>query len=76
MKLKAISEIPAPTDRKGVLRLLNTVNYLSKFIPNMSQVTEPIELLLRQDIEFQWNYKQETALNQIKEILTCDPVLR
>ena len=29
MKLKAISEMPAPTGRKGVMRLLNTVNYLS-----------------------------------------------
>ena len=75
-KLKAISEMPAPTDRKGVMRLLGTVNYLSKFIPNMSQVTEPIRLLLRQDIEFQWNYEQETAFNQIKEILTCNPVLK
>ena len=57
------------------MRLLGTVNYLSKFIPNKSQVTEPIRLLLRQDIEFQWNVEQETALNQIKEILTCNPVL-
>ena len=75
MKLKFISEMPAPTDRKGVMRLLGTVNYWSKFIPNMSQVTEPIRLLLRQDIEFQWNYEQETAFNQIKEILTSNPVL-
>ena len=76
MKLKAISEMPAPTDRKGVMRLLGTVNYLSKFIPYMSQVTEPIRLLLRQDIEFQWNYEQETAFNQIKELLTSNPVLK
>ena len=53
MKLKAISEMPAPTGREGVVRLLGTLNYLSKFIPNMSHVTEPIRLLLRKDIEFQ-----------------------
>ena len=64
MKLKAISEMPAPTDRKGVMRLLGTVNYLSKFISNMSQVTEPIRLLL------------ETAFNQIKELLTSNLVLK
>ena len=68
MKLKAISEMPALNDRIGVMRLLGTVNYLSKFIPNMSQVTEPIRLLLRQYIEFQWNYGQETAFKQIKDI--------
>ena len=76
MKLKAISEMPSPADRKGVMRLLGTVNYLSTIIPNMSQVTEPIRLLLRQDIEFQWNYEQETAFSQIKDILTGNPVLK
>ena len=74
MKLKAISEMPAPTERKGVMRLLGTVNYLSRFTPNMSQVIEPIRLLLRHDIEVKWNYEQETAFNQIKEILTSNPV--
>ena len=53
MKLKAISEMPAPTGREGVVRLLGTLNYLSKFIPNMSHVTEPNRLLLKKDIEFQ-----------------------
>ena len=36
----------------------------------MSQVTEPIRLLLRQDIEFQCNYEQKTAFKQFEEILT------
>ena len=42
----------------------------------MSQITEPIRLLIRQDIEFQWNYEQQTAFNQIKDILTSNPVLK
>ena len=49
------------------MRPLGTVNYLSN---HMSQVNEPIRLLIRQDIEFQWNYEQETVFNQIREILT------
>ena len=43
----------APTDKRGVERLLGTVNYLGKFIPNLASVTEPIGVLLRKDIEFQ-----------------------
>ena len=42
----------------------------------MSQVAGHIRLLLRQDIEFQWNYEQETAFNQIKNIFTSNPVLK
>ena len=40
-KVRAISEMPPPTDRKGVERLLGTVKYLAKFVPNMSTVMEP-----------------------------------
>ncbi|CAC5390471.1 unnamed protein product [Mytilus coruscus] len=42
-KIRAIKEMPAPTDKKGVQRLLGTINYLAKFVPNMSAVTEPIK---------------------------------
>ncbi|PFX21905.1 Retrovirus-related Pol polyprotein from transposon 17.6 [Stylophora pistillata] len=70
--------MPAPTDKKGVERLLGTINYLGKFIPNLATVTEPIRILLRKDIEFQWSYEQDKALQEIKNILTKDggPVLR
>jgi len=40
-KVRAINEMPAPSDKKGVERLLGTVNYLGKFIPNLATVTKP-----------------------------------
>ena len=60
-KLRAIKDMPAPTDKKGVERLLGTVNYLGKFIPNLASVTEPIVVLLQKDIEFQWSHQQVKA---------------
>ena len=75
-KVKAILEMPAPTDKKGVMRLLGTVNYLAKFVPGMSQITEPIGALLKQDVEFEWNSAQEAAFTKIKKILTSDPILK
>ena len=41
-KIRTISEIPPPEDKKGVERLLGVINYVGKFIPNMSKVTHPI----------------------------------
>ena len=75
-KVKAILEMPAPTDKKGVMRLLGTVNYLAKFVPDMSQITEPIRALLKQDVEFEWNSAQKAAFTKIKKILTSDPILK
>ena len=46
-KVCAINNMPAQTDKKGVERLLGTVNYLGKFISNLANVTELITVLLR-----------------------------
>lgn len=74
-KVKAIREMPPPTDKKGVERLLGTINYLAKFIPNMSTVTQPIRELLKKDNVFDWQSPQKHAFVKIKEILSAAPVL-
>ncbi|KAI3355026.1 hypothetical protein L3Q82_017850 [Scortum barcoo] len=35
-KVKAILEMPQPKDKKGVLRVLGMINFIGKFIPNLS----------------------------------------
>ena len=72
-KIRAIQEMPAPSTKKDVERLLGTVNYLAKFVPNLSSVTAPIRELLRKDTEFQWSHEQDKAFKEIKEILTRQP---
>ena len=74
-KVDAIMNMPPPTDKKGVERLLGTVNYLAKFIPNMSVINEPIRQLLRSDTLFTWGKEQENAFKTVKEILSRQPVL-
>ena len=74
-KVRAIQDMPAPTDKKGVERLLGTINYLAKFIPNVSEVTAPIRELIRKDTVFTWSHTQQSAFNKIKSILSKSPVL-
>ena len=71
-KVRAINEMPAPSDKKGVERLLGTVNYLGKFIPNLATVTKAIRIHLRKDTEFEWSYEQDQAFQEIKAVLTKD----
>ena len=75
---RAIKDMPAPTDKKGVERLLGTVNYLGKFIPNLASLNEPIRVLLRKDIEFQCSHEQGKDFQEIKTVLTENrgPILR
>ena len=74
-KVEAIKRMPPPEDKKGTERLLGVVNYLAKFVPNMSTITKPIRELLRSDVEFQWGDAQEKAFQEVKDVLTKAPVL-
>ena len=41
-KVQAIVEMPPPTDVAGVRRLLGMVQYVSKFLPHLSERTKPL----------------------------------
>ena len=75
-KLKAIQEMPAPTDKEGVMRILGTCNYLQQFAPHLSDSTAPLRELLKKDVEFMWDTPQQRAYEEVKQKLSSPPVLR
>ncbi|CAC5365635.1 unnamed protein product [Mytilus coruscus] len=66
--------MPAPTDKKCVQRQLG-INYLAKFVPNMSAITKLIRKLLKEEHEFIWTHEQQQAFEKLKDIITKNPVL-
>ena len=75
-KVRAISEMPAPTDKAGVQRLLGLAQYLSKFLPHLSDVTKPLRELTQNDVQWVWGTAQKTALEALKKAVATTPVLR
>ncbi|XP_068687773.1 uncharacterized protein [Montipora foliosa] len=75
-KVKAVLEMPAPTDKTGIQRLLGMIQYLSKFLPHLSDKTKPLRDLTQQDVEWCWGDSQDSALKQIKGAVTHTPLLR
>lgn len=75
-KIKAIHDMPKPSNVKEVQRLLGMVNFLAPFIPNMSQLTSPLRNLIKKNASWQWEYEQDRSLKMIKETLSRDPVLK
>jgi len=53
-KIAAILNMPPPSDRQGVLRLLGMATYLAKFCRYFSSIRAPIRTLLVKDNEFCW----------------------
>ena len=74
-KIEAIVKMKPPVDKAGVERLRGTVNYLSRFVPKLSDVMRPISDLTRPDVEWTWDSVHDKAFEEIKRLLTQAPVL-
>jgi len=68
--------MPSPTDKTGVQRLLGLAQYLSEFLPHLSDLTKPLRKLTQKEVEWCWGETQENAFRQLKEAVTRNPVLR
>ena len=75
-KARGISEMPAPTDKVGVQRLLGLAQYLSKFLPRLSDITKPLRELTQNDVQWTWGTAQEAAMEALKKAVMTTPVLR
>ncbi|KAK3084785.1 hypothetical protein FSP39_018986 [Pinctada imbricata] len=75
-KTKAIVEMPTPTTKADIQRLLGMANYLQKFAPNLSTATAPIRDLLKENNEFLWDDTVHgKAFQEMKNILSTAPAL-
>ena len=75
-KVKAIVDMPNPTDVPGVQRLLGLAQYLAKFLPHLSDITKPLRDLTRNDTEWVWETSQQNALDTLKKSVASTPLLR
>ncbi|GFS53089.1 retrovirus-related Pol polyprotein from transposon opus [Nephila pilipes] len=74
--IKAIVAMSTPKSKTEVRRLLDMVNFLSKFINNVSKVTTPLREIIHENVEFNWGKEQELSFVNIKELLAKAPILK
>lgn len=74
-KVKAIQALAAPSNIKELRRMLGMVNYLTRFLPHVQTVIQPLNILLSSKFVWQWGAEQEEAMLKLKRILTTAPVL-
>ena len=65
-KVEAIANLTKPTDIPDVRQILGITNYLAKFLPNLSDVSEPLQQLTRKENDFSWCEIHDEALENIK----------
>lgn len=76
MNVEAITSMLRPDGKKAVQHLLRCVNYLSRFMPKLFQVSEPLRKLIEKDTIVMWESQQEEAFQCIKNMISSAPVLK
>ncbi len=74
-KVEAIRKLSPPTNVQELKRILGMVNYLGRYIPNLSTIGQPLYELLKSKNTWTWGHTQQSAFENIKESLTTAPVL-
>ncbi|KAK2375089.1 hypothetical protein QL285_076003 [Trifolium repens] len=76
-KTKAIMETQSPTTKKQLQSLLGKINFLRRFISNLSGKARPFSPLLRlkKNDTFEWGVDEQKAFDEIKEYLSKPPTL-
>lgn len=74
-KVSAIVNFPRPKTPKEVRRLIGTISWYRKFIPNLSNIVEPLTNLTRKKVKFKWTPECEQSFSEIKNLLVTAPIL-
>lgn len=75
-KIESITKMPQPTDKQAVQRFLGMATYLSRYIPNYSEISAPLRELTRRENEFHWDpYVQGKSFDEIKRMIAMNAVL-
>lgn len=81
LKIKAVQDLPIPTNGKELLRGLSLVSYLRKFLPHLATVVSPLHDLVNASLrkinpEFSWLPIHSERFELMKQMVTHAPALR
>ena len=65
-KVDTIVKMPAPKNKTELASFLGMCNYLSPYIPRLSNVTSTLRELNKKNMDFQWNATYDRAFRQAK----------
>ena len=69
--LKSIKEITNPSNLKELRSIMGLFSYYRKFIEHYTELSEPMNMLLRKDVPFRWTKDKIDALAAMKQAF-CD----
>ena len=74
-KVSAVADMPEPMNVTELRRSLGMAKWLGSFVPHLATVLQPLNTLLKSDVERTWDAPQRKAFQEMKDLLTVRPML-
>lgn len=74
--VQAILELEEPKNKKELLRNLGMINYLTKYLPNLSDLLYPLRGLIKNNAQWVWTKDHSECFNKIKVLIAKAPTLQ
>ena len=67
-KVEAICSMPRPEDVQAVKHFVNTVKYLSRFLEDLSDMSEPLRRPTHKDVPTEWSKSKKKLFLRFKKL--------
>ncbi|MEL7307217.1 MAG: RNase H-like domain-containing protein [Pseudomonadota bacterium] len=71
-----VKAINVPTCRAEVEQFMGLINYFGRLIPNVAEISSPLNDLRKRSSGFYWSEECNDAFNKLKSILSSNPVVK
>ena len=66
-RIKEISKIPFPHNKKTMQSFLGQINFVKRFVPDFSRIMSPLQVMIKRNSNFKWGQGEYEAFNLIKQ---------
>ena len=73
--MDAVNAMPPPENVASLRSFLGSIQFYSKFLPNLATITEPLHRLTKMGVPWSWGKEQAEAFLKLKDLLGADTVL-
>ena len=75
-KVKALTKMPVPKNKKELQAFLGIINYLGKFSPGTAEVCKLLSKLTSSKMTWTWNTSYQQLFNNSKSIIKADVCMK
>ena len=75
IRVEAIQKLSIPRSKRDIQSFLGKINFVTRFIPNFSELVKHITSMLEKDVEIKWTDQARSSFEDIKKAIMEDPTL-